>query len=291
VGDAPPARHGTICEVDAVTPTRTDRQPAAGAGSNPTTMIGVVRTADVLSFLAQAPPHPVGVTEIANGLGLSKAVVFRILASLRDRGYVEFEPTTRRYLLGPKCLALGMAYLERTDTRRSVHDALVTLSARSGETATMSLRTGWERMYVDQILPPDDIKMVVPIGRLFPLHAGASSKAFLAFLPEDERERFFAEHARLPALTERTVVDRRALRAECGEIRASGYATSHGERQLGAASVAAPILDRKGEPIAVISVCGPAQRFESRREDAARMLLEETTLLSHQTHHGSPLAF
>jgi DNA-binding IclR family transcriptional regulator len=274
-----------------VTAPRTDRQPTAGSGSSGATLTGVTRTADVLTFLAQAPPRPVGVTEIATGLGLSKAVVFRILASLQERGYVEFDAGTRRYLLGPKCLALGMAYLERTDTRRSVHDALVTLSARSEETATMSLRTGWERMYVDQILPPDDIKMVVPIGRLFPLHAGASSKAFLAFLPEADQDRFFAEHAQLPALTERTVVDAGTLRAELAQIRAAGFATSLGERQHGAASVAAPILDRAGAPAAVISVCGPIERFESRRQDAARLLLEETTLLSQQAHRGSPLAF
>jgi IclR family acetate operon transcriptional repressor len=270
-----------------VTPPRTDPQPAAGSGSSGATVMSVVRAADVLSFLAQAPPRPVGVTEIANGLGLSKAVVFRILASLGDRGYVEFDARSRRYLLGPKCLALGMAYLERTDSRRSIHDALVTLSARSEETATMSLRTGWERMYVDQILPPDDIKMVVPIGRLFPLHAGASSKAFLAFLPEAERERFFAEHTRLPALTERTVVDQRALRAELEEIRAVGFASSRGERQPGAASVAAPILDSRGVPTAVISVCGPIERFEARRRNAARLLLEETTLLSERVHPGA----
>ena len=237
------------------------------------------------------PPRPIGVTEIATGLGLSKAVVYRILASLQDRGYVEFDAATRRYLLGPKCLALGTAYQERTDTRRSVHDALVTLSARSEETATLSLRTGWERMYVDQILPPDDIKMVVPIGRLFPLHAGASSKAFLAFLPEAARERFFAEHPRLPRLTDHTVTDPGALRAELEEIRGAGFASSRGERQHGAASVAAPILGVGGTPTAVISVCGPIERFESRREDAARMLLEETTLLSQQAHRGSPLAF
>ena len=274
-----------------MTPPRTDRQPPAGPGANGATVTAVVRTADVLTFLAQAPPRPVGVTEIATGLGLSKAVVFRILASLHDRGYVEFDAGSRRYLLGPKCLALGTAYLERTDTRRSVHDALVTLSARSEETATMSLRTGWERMYVDQILPPDDIKMVVPIGRLFPLHAGASSKAFLAFLPEAERERFFAEHTRLPALTERTVVDERALRAELEEIRAAGFASSLGERQPGAASVAAPDPRQRRRPHggdqrvrADRALRGPPR---GRRAAAAR----GDALLSQQTHRGSPLAF
>lgn len=274
-----------------MTPPRTERQTAAGAASNAATLTGVTRTADVLTFLAQAAPRPVGVTDIATGLGLSKAVVHRILGSLRDRGYVEFDAASRRYLLGPKCLALGMAYLERTDTRRLVHDALVTLSARSEETATLSLRTGWQRIYVDQILPPDDIKMVVPIGRLFPLHAGASSKAFLAFLPEAERERFFAEHPALPALTERTVVDIDALRAELDEIRTTGFASSRGERQHGAASVAAPIFDRGGAPAAVISVCGPIERFETRSEDAARLLLQETARLTRRLRAGSPLAF
>lgn len=274
-----------------MSPPRPNGQSKARSGSSGETLTGVVRTADVLSFLAQAAPRPAGVTEIANGLGLSKAVVFRILTSLQDRGYVEFEAQSRRYLLGPRSLALGMAYLERTDTRRPVHDTLMGLSARSGETATLSLRTGWERMYVDQILPAADIKMVVPIGRLFPLHAGASSKAFLAFLPDAERERFFAEHRQLPALTSHTVVDEGVLRAEIDEIRAVGFATSRGERQEGAASVAAPVLDRDGEPAAVISVCGPIERFEARREEAIRLLLEETAGLSRQVRRGVPLPF
>jgi DNA-binding IclR family transcriptional regulator len=243
----------------------------------------VLRTADVLSYLAQAPPQPVGVTEVATALGLSKAVVFRILASLQDRGYVESDSQSRRYLLGPKSLALGTAYLDWAgDARRAVHEALVTLSARSQETATLSLRTGWQRMYVDQVLPPDDIKMVVPIGRQFPLHAGASSKAFLAFLPEAEQDRFFAEHESLHAVTDRTPVKERALRAELKRIRADGFAASLGERQPGAASVAAPVFGGDGLPAAVISVCGPMERFESRREDAAGLLLEQTARLSRQ---------
>jgi len=259
---------------------RSDDNPGGSGAVAP--VASVLRTADVLSCLAENSTRPVGVTEIANALGLSKAVVFRVLVSLLDRGYVEFDAQTRRYLLGPRSLALGMAYLERADVRQPAHEALVTLSARSSETATLSLRTGWERMYVDQVLPPDDIKMVVPIGRPFPLHAGASSKAFLAFLPFAEQDRFFAEHRALPALTEHTIIDEAALRAELAEIVERGYAESRGERQRGAGSVAAPIFSADGLPSAVISVCGPVDRFEGRRTDAARLLLRETTRLSQQ---------
>jgi DNA-binding IclR family transcriptional regulator len=226
------------------------------------------------------------VTEIATALDLSKAVVFRILVSLADRGYVEFDEPSRRYMLGPRSLSLGMAYLERADVRQPAHDALIKLSASSSETATLSLRTGWERIYVDQVLPPDDIKMVVAIGRPFPLHAGASSKAFLAFLPAAEQDRFFAEHRSLAALTAATIVDEATLRAELVEIREQGFAESRGERQQGAGSVAAPIFEAGGLPAAVISVCGPVERFEDRRADAVPMLLGETERLSQQARRA-----
>lgn len=242
----------------------------------------VVRTADVLSFLAEAQARTVGVTEVANGLGLSKAVVFRILVSLRDRGYVEFDAPSRRYRLGPRSLSLGMAYLERTDVRKLAHDALVDLCDRTSQTATLSVRSGWERIYVDQVIPSDDIKMVVPIGRPFPLHAGSSSKAFLAFLPPEQQERFFAERSPLARLTDQTVIDESRLRDELKEIRGRGFATSQGERQVGAGSVAAPVLGRDGVPVAVISICGPVERFRPHAARSADLLLEETTRLSGQ---------
>ena len=254
----------------------------SGQGKRGTLVTAVLRTADVLSYLAESPNRPVGVTEVATALGLSKAVVFRILVTLLDRGYVEFDEQSRRYWLGARSLSLGMAYLERSDVRQPAHDTLVKLSGRNSETATLSLRTGWERMYVDQVLPPDDIKMVVPIGRPFPLHAGASSKAFLAFLAPAVLDRFFAEHRVLESLAENTIVEEEALRAELAEIRERGYAISRSERQHGAGSVAAPIFGHDGLPAAVMSVCGPVDRFEGRRADAARMLLEETARLSQR---------
>lgn len=273
-----------------MSPSHTEPAPDSASTGSETPVTAVVRTADVLSYLATSPSRPVGVTEIAAALDLSKAVVFRILVSLLDRGYVEFDAASRRYLLGPQTLKLGMAYQERADVQRSAHDALVSLSDRSGETATLSLRTGWERIYVDQALPREDIKMVVAIGRPFPLHAGASSKAFLAFLAPAEQERFFEQHRQLASLTERTIVCSAALRAELKEIRQRGWSTSSGERQIGAASVAAPILGADGQPTAVISVCGPAERFASRRADATELLLEEASRLPRHQWWGPSAA-
>jgi IclR family transcriptional regulator, acetate operon repressor len=188
--------------------------------------------------------------------------------------------TSRRYRLGPVALALGVAYIDRIDVRALVMPALRDLCERTGETATLSLRYGWERMYVDQVTPDREVKMSVALGRAFPLHAGSSSKAFLAFLPDDEQERYLAR--RLEALTDRTITDVGALRAELVEVRERGYAISYGERQAGAGSVAAPVLDHRGQPAAVISVCGPLERFQDEVETMGALLLTVTGDLSRR---------
>jgi DNA-binding IclR family transcriptional regulator len=120
--------------------------------------------------------------------------------------------------------------------------------------------------------------MSVSIGVPFPLHAGASSKAFLAFLPEAEIEAYLARG--LVRLTPGTVTDPRKLRRELAEIRDRGWASSFEERQSGAASVAAPIFDHSTQPAAVVSICGPAVRFADEAQNCVALLLAATSRMS-----------
>ncbi|TVR33790.1 MAG: IclR family transcriptional regulator [Nitriliruptor sp.] len=241
----------------------------------------IERAADVLVLFTRSDQADLGVTEIATQLDLSKAVVHRVLTTLAAKGLVTVHEETRRYRLGPVALSLGIAYLDRIDLRDLLQPRLRELSERTNETATMSLRYGWQRMYVDQVTPNREVKMTVVLGRAFPLHAGSSSKAFLAFLTGDEQERYLAQH-HLEALTDRTIIDDAQLRAELQLIRERGYAVSFGERQAGAGSVAAPVLDHRGEPAAAVSICGPLERFREGVDLASSLLLETTKELSRQ---------
>jgi len=250
------------------------------------TIAGIERALDALELFADADSASLGVTEIAQRLGLSKAVVHRILASFRAKGFIELDETTRRYSLGPKILFLGLSYLDRVDIVSVARDAMVTLSDRTQETATLSIRSGGERVYVDQVTPNRDVKMQVTLGTPFPLHAGASSKAFLAFLPQHEIEDYL-KGSSLAKLTKATVVDKSKLRRELGAVRERGYAMSFGERMEGAAAVAAPVFGREGAPAGVVSVCGPMERFRPVAEEAAILLLEETRRASTRLGHRS----
>lgn len=248
------------------------------------TITTVDRATEVLTLFTRKPQPTLGVTEIANELGLSKAAVHRLLTTLAAKGYIRVDPESRRYALGPTVLSLGLAYLERIDIRRLALPVMRELSAATNETSTLSIRSGWTRVYVDQVTPPREVKMSVQLGQPFPLHAGSSSKAFLAYLDKEEQESYLTGGP-LERLTDATIVEVAALRAELAEIRQFGFARSFGERQAGAASVAAPARDHRGYPVASISVCGPIERFRDHIDTAAELLLAATADLSRQLGH------
>ncbi|QYJ16589.1 Transcriptional regulator KdgR [Rubrobacter xylanophilus DSM 9941] len=230
------------------------------------------RVADVLlSFMNGS--EALGVSEISRRLGLSKAVVHRILSSLASRGLVTLDGGSRTYRLGPAAAALGARALAGLELRRVALPVLRRLQRETGETTTLSELVGTARVYLDQVPSLKEIKMTVEVGRPFPLHAGASSKAILAFAPPELREQVLA--GPLEALTPLTPTDRAELEAEISRIREAGTAVSRGERQRGAGSVAAPVIGVDGYAVGSISVCGPVDRFGEETVERMRPLVRD----------------
>lgn len=254
-----------------------DASPGRGVAS-------VERAGKVLFCLARAGA-PRGVTGIASELGISKAVVHRILTSLLQRDLVTMDPNSRLYSLGPSVLELAAAYRSQLDIRVLALDTMRDLVATTGETSTLSVLHNDRRVYVDQVTPNREVRMTVEVGASFPLHAGASSKAFLAWLPGDRRRAYLKTP--LEPLTGATIVDPQELSRELSRIRQQGFAVSLGERQAGAGSVAAPLLDEQMSPVAVLSVCGPLQRFTAEVADVAAEVVRATRVLSRKL--GAPL--
>jgi DNA-binding IclR family transcriptional regulator len=244
------------------------------------TIAAVERAADLLNAFTELDGATAGVTELAERLGLSKAVVHRILASLRARGFIDIDERSRRYSLGPASLALGLTYLQQIDVRDAARSVLRDLTDRTDETATLSIRRGDMRMYVDQVTPAREVKMTVQLGHPYPLHAGGSSKAFLAHLPDGRIDEYLV--GPLERVGENTITEPAELRRDLAAIRERGYATSFGERQEGAASVAAPVFDHENGAVAVISVCGPIERFRDEVDEIAPVLLDATRELSRR---------
>lgn len=222
------------------------------------------RALRILFAIADSAGPDVGVSELSRSLDMPKAVVHRIMKTLSAHGFLAFDERTRRYQLGPGALTVGLAAVRNLDVPVVARPYLERMAAESGETATLSVLRGSQRIYVDQVLSPQEVRLETVLGRPYPLYAGASSKALLAAMPEAEASEYL-KRVRLDRITDRTPTDRRCIETDLVEIRRRGYAATMGERQSGAASVAAAVLDSTARPFGSISVCGPADRFPPER--------------------------
>jgi len=217
------------------------------------------RVADVL-FAFISGPASLGVSEVARELNVSKAVVYRIFQSLVSRKFLQVDPGTRSYRLGPSATALGARALRDLDMRRAARPVLEALRDKTDETTTLTELVGDSRVYLDQFESRQSIRMTVELGRPHALHAGGSGKSILAFLPPERQEELIERG--LTRVTPATITDPDRLRDELRDVEACGYAVSLGERQHDAGSVASPVFGADGWVIGSLSVCGPVGRFD-----------------------------
>ena len=213
------------------------------------------RVADVLLLFARSDA-PLGVSGIARDLGLSKAVVHRILQSLLSRSLVQVVPGLTTYRLGPAAIGLGTRAWGQMDVRTVAAPILKRLRDRTRETTTLSILVGRHRIYLDQFESPQEIKMMIEIGPRFALHSGASSRAILAHLPAA-----YADEAVRELRRERPGFDEAAYVAELEATRHRGWTTSSNERGTGSASIAAAFFDSAGNALGSISASGPVFRY------------------------------
>jgi DNA-binding IclR family transcriptional regulator len=253
----------------------------------------VDRVMRVLLSFASAGPE-LGISEISRHIGLGKSVVHRIVTGLANFDFVSRDPVTSRYRLGPGAIQLGLGALEQLDVGSVARPVMEALRARTQETVTLSIKVGDHRTYLSQLESPRDIRMMVEIGRSFPLYAGASGRAILAHLPVAERAHYL-DTTELVSLTAGTIHSREALERDLEVVVRRGYAASAGERDPLAAAVAAPVLGLEGSVIGAISVCGPVPRFTAEQVDAFGTLVKQSaaelaTLLGRQTRPAAVAA-
>jgi IclR family transcriptional regulator, KDG regulon repressor len=209
-------------------------------------------------FTSEQPE--LGVRETARLVGLSTSATGRMLASLKELGVLRQNPVTHAYSLGGRVLTWSGVYSATLDVRSVAIEPMHELHRQTRETISLYIMEGNERVCVERLESPENVRIVARIGRRLPLYAGSAGKVFLAFLPET-RCMEILNATELQPLTERTFTDRAILLEELDHIRQQGYAVSYGEWILEASGVAAPIFDSTGQVIAALTISGPTQRF------------------------------
>lgn len=235
-------------------PEREDDNTAAEPG--PRIVRSVARAAALLKALA-AKGRPMGLSDLAHAIEISKPATFHLLRTLELEGFVvKGEDAT--YQLDWGLYELGSAVIRSVDLTRVTRLHLDRLAEETGEAVLLSILDGESVLYLDRGQSTESFTMVANVGRRSPLHTNASGKVLLAH----QEQQFITEVLRKPlnANTPSTVCNPRELEAQLLQARRDGYATCWQEQELGLCSIAVPIFDYTGKACAAMAIAGPAQR-------------------------------
>jgi DNA-binding IclR family transcriptional regulator len=204
-----------------------------------------------------------GVTELSKRLKLHKNNIFRLLATLESRGYIEQNKATENYRLGVRSLQLGQAFVSRMGLLRQAHPIMEALGRQCRESVYVAVARRGGMVPLDGVDADQPIRLVSRIGESLPMHCTAAGKALLAFESEDELK------ARLPEglkrYTPNTVTDRQALAQQLRGVVEKGYAVDGGEYVEDIRSIAVAIKDYTGRVVGTLAVSGPAYRMSAER--------------------------
>ena len=245
----------------------------------------VERAAAILGVLGSGTPR-LGVTEIAERLGLAKPTVYGLLRTLVAHDLVAQDPNSGKYSLGPGVLQLGNAYLDGSELRARSLLWAESLAQRANEAVWVATLSGTRVIVLHHVFRPDNTVQILEVGAAIPWHACALGHAIVAHLRAEDSAHVMAEE-RAP-LTGRTRTTRAALGQALAQVRRRGYAIEDQEATVGDAGIAAPIVSREGTVAGSIGLVGPAERLlaQTAKEDLIRAVVDSARSVSRDLGAG-----
>ena len=205
-----------------------------------------------------------GVTELSKRLKLHKNNVFRLLATLESRGYIEQNKATENYRLGLKSLELGQTFIKQMGLLRQAKPILDQIVEACNETSYVAIFKDGHSVYLDVVETDLTVRVVSRVGSRLPAYATAAGKVHLAHMSSEELQETFPDK-QLTTYTPTSIQNRDALFAELKTIAEQGYAFDNEELDSGVRCIAAPIRDYTRRIVGAISISGPSMRMSDER--------------------------
>jgi DNA-binding IclR family transcriptional regulator len=235
----------------------------------------VVKALDVLEAF-DYEREELEVSGLAQKLGLHKNNVFRLLATLETRGYIEQDGRRGNYRLGLKTFEVGNVFLHHLGIRRQARPVLEDLVTRCNETAYLAVLDGPDVIYVRMHETTHSLRVASRLGRRLPAYCTAAGTCQLAYESQDRLNEIFRNYP-LKRLTEHTITRFEDLLAHLKEISRKGYAVDDEEWEYGVRCVAAPVRDYTHRVVGAVGLTGPAPRLPPERIEAELVPLVKET--------------
>jgi len=187
----------------------------------------------------------------------------------------------RAFLLRPRVLELGAAYLESMNIEQITKTHLEELARKTADSAALCVLDGPDIVYVARTSVRTLLRLEAHVGSRFPAHATSMGRVLLAGLSPERLQRYF-ESAQLEAFTERTVTDPTKLRGLIQDCRRLGYAAVEDELAYGVVALAVPVFDHQQRVVAALN-----SSSHSRRTTRTRLVRERLAMLQEASREIS----
>jgi len=239
------------------------------------------RSLQILEFIADAK-EGLSHKDFSRSLGIPGSSLSALLSTLVTREYLNFDPVSRRYRIGPEILHLAGRYLASFDIVQLGSPILKALVTSTRESALIAIRKQDNIQIVSKELCSESIQQVIDVGERAPLYATAAGKAILAYLTAEELKSYLAA-VQLRPLTPKTITNKKVLTRQLKQISAGAIAYSLSENDEHIIAMATPIFDLHRRATASITVPVPVVRFSSEKQKIIEPALRNAAeSLSHQ---------
>lgn len=258
-----PMKTGATKKGDSATHTSSSRREAMG---------GLAKGLEVIRAFTHDSPS-LTLSEIASRAGLPAATARRCLLTLAECGYVM--QSGRNFLLRPKVLELGGAYLDSMNIEVLTKTYLEDLASQTGDSSALTVLDRTDIVYVARASVRTLLRLEAHVGSRFPAYATSMGRVLLAGLSPQRLDNYF-EEAEISALTDRTVTDRAKLRSLIDECRRVGYSAVEDELAYGVVAVAVPVFDKTRRVVAALNSSSHSKKITRAKLAKERVPLLQT---------------
>lgn len=226
---------------------------------------------------------PLTLSEISKRSGLTMTTSHRLTRELLDWGALE-RTEDGHYQLGTKLLDLATSSGNAMKLRERAIPSLLRLHQMlRGLVVHLSIRDGFETVYVESLRSGQGTVSMNRIGGRMPLHVSSTGRVLLAYADPGVQERFLARP--LQAFTPYTVVDPDQLRSEFVSIRKRQSVTTTAQVTMNTGGVASPVFDRNGQVIAAVGIVVTLQH--NQLEDHVPLVRATAARITRALHHAA----
>ncbi len=239
-------------------------RPARGKPAERSDQVqSLVRALSIVNRLADAEEGAT-LTDMAQQVGLSPSTAHRLLTTLQQERYVQFDAERRLWSVGVQAFVAGSGFIRSRSLVGVARPLMRRLMEESGETVNLAEEDEGYAVYLAQVECRQMMRAFARPGARVPLHCSSVGKALLTAMGERELSRILHRRG-LPKLTVKTRHTPAALRQDLALSRARGYAVDDEEHAVGLRCVAALVHDEAEQAVAAVSVLGPMARITDER--------------------------